>query len=129
VWYYNIYFFHSTYGLFPLNKNCPYCGLYLTVTLICCQNKGGTTGISGRSNQACSKEFWPGFQHVSTIPPSPMHPPNPVNLGAIGFSLGLLRKTSYQKNATDRIPAFSKRETQIDAITALLYLLFCCFLI
>jgi hypothetical protein len=35
---------------------------------------------------------------------------NPVNLGAIGFSLGLLRKTSYQKNATDRIPAFSKRE-------------------
>jgi hypothetical protein len=39
-----------------------------------------------------------------------MHPPNPVNLGAIGFSLGLLRKTSYQKNATDRIPAFSKRE-------------------
>ena len=102
MWHYNIYFFHSTYGLFPLNKNCPYCGLYLTVTLICCQNKGGTTGISGRSNQACSKEFWPGFQHVSTIPPSPMHPPNPVNLGAIEFSLGLLRKTSHQKNATDR---------------------------
>jgi hypothetical protein len=60
-----------------------------------------------------------------------MHPPNPVNLGAIEFSLGLLRKTSHQKNATDRIPAFSKREreAQIDAITALLYLLFCCFLI